>query len=64
MGRSPGPLGVFSRMNHENWWESSSFMYREGFGNKGIECFLGKNINQMEEPQIKGDDQRQEVAVS
>lgn len=64
MGRSPGALGVFSRMDYKNWWERNSFMYRKGFGNKGIKSFLGRNVNQMEEPKIKNDDERKEVVVS
>lgn len=48
MGRSPGPLGIFSSRDYKNWWERNSFMYREEFGNKGIKSFLGRNVNQME----------------
>lgn len=39
-------------------------MYREEFGNKGIESLLGTNVNQMEEPRVKEDDERKEGAVS
>lgn len=63
MGRSPGALGVFSRMDYKNRWERNSFTYREEFGNKGTESFLGRNVNQMEEPKINEDDKRKEVAV-
>lgn len=64
MGRSPGALRVFSSMDYKNWWERNSFMYREEFGNKGIKSFLGRNVNQMEEPKIKDGGKKKEVAVS
>lgn len=64
MGRSPRALRVFSSMDYKNWWERNSFMYREEFGNKGIKSFLGRNVNQMEEPKIKDGGKKKEVAVS
>lgn len=64
MDGSPGALGVFSRMDYKNWWERNSFLYREGFGNKGTKSLLGRNANQMEEPKIKDDEEKKEVAVS
>lgn len=58
MDGSPGALGVFSRMDYQNWWERNSFLYREEFGNKDTKSLLGRNANQMGEHKIKDDDEK------